>query len=96
MIAGSYPRTLNQCLGQWNTSGAIANHGIISRLLPSGDPTRLFQFVLGDGQHVFMGRGLGGGSLINSGVFLEADRDTLRRGPWPEEIRDNPSVLQKC
>ncbi|KAL6232124.1 hypothetical protein BDW75DRAFT_247402 [Aspergillus navahoensis] len=38
-------------------------------------------------------RGLGGGSRINAGVFLEATPETLRMSAWPAEIRDNPGDL---
>lgn len=41
-------------------------------------------------------KGLGGCSLINAGVFLKADEDTLRMSPWPSEIRNDPSVLDDC
>jgi hypothetical protein len=40
--------------------------------------------------------GLGGTSLINANVFLEADKETLAMGQWPEEIRKNPSCLDEC
>lgn len=39
---------------------------------------------------------LGGTSLINANVFLEADEDTLRLEPWPQEIRDDPKSLDQC
>lgn len=39
---------------------------------------------------------LGGTSLINANVFLEADKETLSMPVWPEEIRRNPSSLDKC
>ncbi|KAF9890820.1 hypothetical protein FE257_005391 [Aspergillus nanangensis] len=40
-------------------------------------------------------RRLGGCSLINAGVFLEADEETLRMNCWPEDIRNNqPSLKQ--
>ena len=39
---------------------------------------------------------LGGTSLINANVFLEADKNTLSMPVWPEEIRKDPSGLDKC
>lgn len=42
------------------------------------------------------GAGLGGGSLINTGVFLEADERTLQMSPWPPEIKKDPSILHSC
>ncbi|KAL4772074.1 hypothetical protein BDW60DRAFT_222698 [Aspergillus nidulans var. acristatus] len=38
-------------------------------------------------------RGLGGGSLLNAGVFLKATPETLRLSAWPAEIRDNLDAL---
>lgn len=40
--------------------------------------------------------GLGGTSLINANVFLEANHDSLRMKAWPKEIRDNPECLDEC
>jgi hypothetical protein len=40
--------------------------------------------------------GLGGTSLINANVFLEADEDALQLEQWPEEIRKNKGCLKDC
>lgn len=40
--------------------------------------------------------GLGGTSLINANVYLEADKTTLKQQAWPKEIRDHPHELRKC
>lgn len=40
--------------------------------------------------------GLGGTSLINSNVFLEADARSLSAEVWPSEIRNNPECLKMC
>jgi hypothetical protein len=40
--------------------------------------------------------GLGGTSLINANVFMEADKETLQMKAWPPEIRENPSELDRC
>ena len=95
-------------------SGSSTRHRLLSRWFPSGNPsdaTRLYQLLLGDGQHAFMAhgelfnipvphsansKGLGGGSLINAGVFLEADQETLQMSAWPPEIRHDPSVMRHC
>ncbi|PYH65952.1 FAD/NAD(P)-binding domain-containing protein [Aspergillus vadensis CBS 113365] len=84
---GSFPRSLFQCLGDLNISG-------ISRWRLPDKPTRLFQLILGDGQHALVARALGGCSLINAGVFLEADRETLQMSVWPPEIRNDTSALR--
>ncbi|KAL4811603.1 hypothetical protein BDW67DRAFT_179441 [Aspergillus spinulosporus] len=38
-------------------------------------------------------RGLGGGSLINAGVFFEPTPETMRLSAWPAEIREHPNAL---
>lgn len=40
--------------------------------------------------------GLGGTSLINANVFLEADKKTLSMEEWPREIRHHPDCLDQC
>lgn len=53
-----------------------------------------FLFVFHHFDHQFLG--LGGTSLINANVFLEADAGTLSLDVWPPEIRDNPEALTEC
>lgn len=38
--------------------------------------------------------GLGGGSLINAGVFLKATPEVIGMSAWPVEIREDP--LDEC
>jgi choline dehydrogenase-like flavoprotein len=40
--------------------------------------------------------GLGGTSLMNANVFMEADKETLAMKVWPPEIRNNVDGLDKC
>jgi hypothetical protein len=40
-----------------NISGSFAKNAFMSKWLSSGDPTRLFQLFLGDGQHTFAAHG---------------------------------------
>lgn len=40
--------------------------------------------------------GLGGTSLINANVFLEADEDALQLEQWPKEIRERKGCLREC
>ncbi|KAJ6162957.1 hypothetical protein N7497_002936 [Penicillium chrysogenum] len=95
--SGSFPHTFSQCVKDMSISGSTAKNSFISKWLKclSGDPTRLFQVFLGDGQHSFAAHGLGGSSLINAGVFLKADEGTLHMSSWPSEIRDEPSILDE-
>lgn len=52
-----------------------------------GDPTGLYHLIVGDGQNAFVGNGLGGTSLLNANVFLEADHKVLDLPIWPESLR---------
>ncbi|KAJ5169647.1 uncharacterized protein N7500_002430 [Penicillium coprophilum] len=92
--SGSFPHTFSQSLKDLSVSGSYVKN-FISKWMASGDPTRLFQLFLGDGQHTFGAHGLGGTSLINAGVFLRADERTLQMSPWPSEIRDDPAALEE-
>ena len=40
--------------------------------------------------------GLGGTSLVNANVFLQADHRTLSQPSFPPEIRNDPSCLDEC
>ncbi|GFP52911.1 cholesterol oxidase [Trichoderma asperellum] len=60
-----------------------------------GNPTGMFHLILGHDQNVISANGLGGTSLVNSNVFLEAEEDILKMGYWPPEIRDDPAGLNK-
>ncbi|KAL4929539.1 uncharacterized protein BDV17DRAFT_57214 [Aspergillus undulatus] len=97
--AGSFPHSLNGCLRELNVSGSrlirpSTRKRLFNRLVAE-DETKLFQLRLGEGQHAFCAHGLGGGSLINAGVFLEATAETMEMSAWPEEIRTNPACLDK-
>jgi hypothetical protein len=40
--------------------------------------------------------GLGGTSLLNANIFLQADKKTLELSEWPADIRENPEILDPC
>lgn len=54
--------------------------------LDMGRDDGLFDFRLGSDIHVFVGCGLGGGSLINAGVALQPDPRVFEDEGWPREI----------
>lgn len=88
---GEYPRTLKEGLLEYCfRTKKLGNHSIF------GKASGLFQTCQGEGQYVLSGCGLGGTSLINAGVFLQAD-DRIFEGPeWPVEIRENSGELRPC
>ncbi len=55
----------------------------------TGPDTALFDVRIGDDMHVLVGRGLGGGSLVNAGVTLRPDRRVFEDEIWPGQIRQD-------
>ncbi|KAK0652213.1 hypothetical protein B0T16DRAFT_405718 [Cercophora newfieldiana] len=55
----------------------------------------MFHLIFGRGQNAVVANGLGGTSLINANVFMEADKKTLAMNAWPPQIRENPDVLDE-
>ncbi|KAG5915782.1 hypothetical protein E4U53_004418, partial [Claviceps sorghi] len=92
---GEYPETLSHAARQLSLSGrikrAFSSKG--GRNIRCGDAGGMYHVVVGEGQTAVVGNGLGGTSLMNSNVFLEADAATLSLDVWPPEIRSNPKVL---
>ena len=80
ILPGDYPDTLAEAGGatQVSTGGG---HGSAIR-------SALFSFHIGDDISVLSGCGLGGTSLINANVSLEADPRVFERG-WPQALRDD-------
>ncbi|XP_071495555.1 uncharacterized protein [Diadema antillarum] len=56
--------------------------------LQVGKPSNLYDFVVGPDVAVVQGVGLGGTSLINANVCLEADPRVFEDEAWPKELRD--------
>ena len=54
--------------------------------LSTGSDTALYDFRTGADIHVLLGRGLGGGSLVNAGVALRPDDRVFADNAWPSEI----------
>ena len=60
-----------------------------------GDPTDLYEAVIGKDITVFQGCGLGGTSLINANVGLDANERVFDNSRWPQEIRDDMRNLME-
>lgn len=93
LLAGEFPETTAAALKQLHVSGDWSPFEVGVAPVAEGDATDLYHLVVGKGQNVFVGNGLGGTSLLNANVFLEADHKTLEISRWPEEIRKDPSCL---
>ncbi|KAJ1329727.1 cholesterol oxidase [Microdochium nivale] len=92
---GEYPSDTAESLAEVHYSGEVCPHLLPKSTVQGGDPTGMFHMIFGNGQNALVGNALGGTSLINANVFLEADEDTLRLEPWPQEIRDDPKSLDQ-
>ncbi|KAL2260140.1 hypothetical protein VTK26DRAFT_5955 [Humicola hyalothermophila] len=92
---GEYPSGSIESLKELHYSGALAPGPFRGKLVEGGNPTGMFHLIMGRGQSAVVGNGLGGTSLINANVFMEADKETLAMNAWPPEIRDNVDGLDK-
>ncbi|KAL2197648.1 hypothetical protein P885DRAFT_35367 [Corynascus similis CBS 632.67] len=93
---GEYPAGATDVLRELHCSGELVPGWLKSGpSVEGGDPTGMFHLIMGRGQSAIVGNGLGGTSLINANVFMEADKETLAMKAWPPEIRENVDELDK-
>lgn len=84
--AGQYPRSKLEMLAELQADFPLGALGHF------GPETGLYDFRVNPDINVFLGCGLGGTSLINSGVMVPADRRVFDDPRWPEPLRD-PAAL---
>ena len=84
---GEYPDSFEEAMPEISVSGLFAPHDRPGKHISIGDPTRLYQLVVGQGQNAFVASGLGGTSLLNANVFLKADSGTMSLPEWPVDLR---------
>ncbi|KAK6075726.1 glucose-methanol-choline oxidoreductase [Seiridium cupressi] len=89
---GEFPVDTGDALDQVHYSGEFAPGWLPKKCVNGGDPTAMYHLIFGNGQNAVVCNGLGGTSLINANVYLEADEDTLKQEAWPREIRVNPKA----
>ncbi|KAF9881347.1 glucose-methanol-choline oxidoreductase [Colletotrichum karsti] len=92
---GEYPSGVLDAFDQVHVSGEFAPGWLPSTTIERGDPTGMYHLIFGKGLNAIVGNGLGGTSLMNANVFLEADKGTLSMPIWPKAIRENPGCLDK-
>ena len=95
---GEYPEKLHDAAKEIRISGEFApgdRRGVPGKLVNGGNPTGLYHFTVGNGQNVYTGNGLGGTSLVNANVFLEATPAVLEMDVWPKELRGT-GPWRKC
>ncbi|KAI6085985.1 FAD/NAD(P)-binding domain-containing protein [Hypoxylon rubiginosum] len=91
---GEYPSDTGDAVEQVHFSGEFAPSWAPKKIVGGGDPTGMYHLIFGNGQNAVVCNGLGGTSLMNANVYLEADDQTLQQEAWPQEIRDNPGCLK--
>ncbi|XP_041462772.1 uncharacterized protein LOC121413862 isoform X1 [Lytechinus variegatus] len=80
---GDFPETLVEAAK--NTQITQKDSGI----LETGKPTDLYDIIMGPEVTVVQGCGLGGTSLINANVGLDADPEVFEDKAWPQNLRDD-------
>lgn len=89
---GEYPSGFIDAMKQLHVSGDFAPGFLRGAMVEGGDPTGLYHLICGKGQNAFVGNGLGGTSLLNANIFLEADDKTMAMSCWPEELQKKDSL----
>lgn len=76
-ISGEFPQTEMEALRETQVH-RLGKH--------KGSETGLYDFRINKDISVFVGCGLGGTSLVNANVFLQADNRVFSRDKWPQEL----------
>lgn len=87
---GEFPEMLPDAAKEIRLTGEFApgdRRSVPGTLVDGGNPTGLYHFAVGEGQNVYMANGLGGTSLVNANVFLEATPAVLDMNIWPKDMR---------
>lgn len=95
---GEYPDKFLDAARELRISGEFApgdRRSVSGTLVEGGNPTGLYHVAVGDGQNVYCANGLGGTSLVNANVFLEAHPAILDMHVWPKELRGR-DAWKKC
>ncbi|OAQ98045.1 hypothetical protein LLEC1_04478, partial [Akanthomyces lecanii] len=95
---GEYPTSFLEAASELHISGKTGKRAKRGQKATCGKSTGMYHVVRGKGQSAVVcnaAAGLGGGSLINANVFLEADESTLSSELWPAEIRKDPTYYQQ-
>lgn len=86
-LPGRFPARMAELPGHVRFSMA-GRHGRVQ-----GYREALFDFRLGPDLCVVLANGLGGGSLINAGVMLEAEASVFSGPRWPDRLRRDPGAM---
>src|SRR5205085_1324933 len=83
-VPGEYPDTIHEVTHELQVDSPEGH---------VGSRTGLYDLRANPDQNVFVGCGLGGTSLVNANVALEADPRVFEDPVWPEEIRADSGGL---
>ncbi|RIA98513.1 cholesterol oxidase [Glomus cerebriforme] len=83
---GEYPSKLRECLKEVQYYSPKEN---------IGSKTGMFRFYNGSDQDALVACGLGGTSLINANVALEADDRVWEMSIWPDEIKNDYESIKR-
>lgn len=89
IVAGEFAETLGELPGHVQFTRAADG-------VPRGYRDALFDLRIDDDAMALVGCGLGGGSLINAGVFLEPRDEVLDDPRWPQSIRSDRAALRQA
>src|SRR5690606_7851263 len=67
---------------------------VTSKNIQTGSATALDDVRVGEDMHVVVGRGLGGGSLVNAGVALRPDPRVFADAAWPGQIAQDGRLAE--
>ncbi len=81
---GDYPKSMSKGMGEFRVTTKQLKE-------PLGNPDGLYDIHVGDDISVFVGRGLGGTSLINANVAIKPDARVFET--WPEPFKSTPEIL---
>ena len=84
---GEFPSKLREAVPEVHISGHYHRGRDPKVPVNLGKRAGLYRLMLGAGQNILVGIGLGGSSLLNANIFLRADARTLALPEWPEQIR---------
>ena len=77
VVTGEFPSRFPDMRNEMRVTG---------KRMSLGSETGLYDVRLGDDMHVLVGRGLGGGSLVNAGVALRPNQRVFNDPVWPGQI----------
>ena len=77
VVTGEFPARFPDMRNEMRVTG---------KRMSLGSETGLYDVRLGDDMHVLVGRGLGGGSLVNAGVALRPNQRVFNDPVWPGQI----------